>query len=134
MYPPPERLIARTVYRLPDRFRIDEEPNEWVREVRPGMRLHSFLEGPADDRRRFTRQVLIDDEERGVHAVTRQDVEQLRRGLGIGAVIECEVDGWSRCPRHPPDRFVGNVEEEWKRCHVRQHDHADCYEESKHDR
>jgi gluconolactonase len=43
----PRDAEAREVTRLPEALHHKGEPNDWVRITRPGMRLHSFLEGPA---------------------------------------------------------------------------------------
>jgi gluconolactonase len=41
---------ARLVSTLPEHFHYRGEPTEWVRITRPGLRLHSFLEGLTSDR------------------------------------------------------------------------------------
>ena len=43
------RIDAELWTRLPDALHHTGEPNDWVRTTRPGMRLHSFLEGPCFD-------------------------------------------------------------------------------------
>ncbi len=43
----PREVEARFVARLPEELHHRGEPNDWVRMTRPGMRLYSFLEGPA---------------------------------------------------------------------------------------
>ena len=45
----PRRIEAEAWTRLPEPLHYRGEPNEWVRTTRPGMRLHSFLEGPCFD-------------------------------------------------------------------------------------
>lgn len=41
-------VIEAELYgRLPEALHWRGEPNDWVRMTRPGMRLHSFLEGPV---------------------------------------------------------------------------------------
>ena len=43
-------VIEAELYgRLPEALHWRGEPNDWVRMTRPGMRLHSFLEGPCLD-------------------------------------------------------------------------------------
>src|SRR5262245_4957418 len=42
---------ARLVSTLPEHLHYRGEPTEWVRITRPGIRLHSFLEGLTSDRR-----------------------------------------------------------------------------------
>src|SRR6476620_6442362 len=43
----PRDAEAREVTRLPEALHHKGEPNDWVRMTRPGLLLHSFLEGPA---------------------------------------------------------------------------------------
>lgn len=43
------RLAAELWTRLPDALHHTGEPNDWVKTTRPGMRLHSFLEGACFD-------------------------------------------------------------------------------------
>lgn len=45
----PERLTAHCIARLPDALAWQGEPTAWTRMTRPGMALHSFLEGPCVD-------------------------------------------------------------------------------------
>ena len=43
-------LDASEFTRLPEELYYRGEPTEWSKTVRPGKRLHSFLEGPSFDR------------------------------------------------------------------------------------
>lgn len=45
----PGQVTATCVARLPDALRWRGEPAAWTRMTRPGMALHSFLEGPCID-------------------------------------------------------------------------------------
>src|SRR5262245_58457401 len=47
MLNPPRDAEALLLTSLPEALHHKGEPNDWVRMTRPGMRLHSFLEGPA---------------------------------------------------------------------------------------
>jgi gluconolactonase len=49
MIGPWQILSSELFARLPVSMHWQGEPNEWVRTTRPGMRLHSFLEGPCFD-------------------------------------------------------------------------------------
>jgi gluconolactonase len=50
MYAAPPEIMAEVFARLPEHLRHEGEPNHWVKVTRPGVRLHSFLEGPSFDR------------------------------------------------------------------------------------
>jgi gluconolactonase len=50
MFAPPQEIDAQPFARLPEALHYRGEPNIWVRTTRPGMRLHSFLEGPCFDK------------------------------------------------------------------------------------
>ena len=50
LYAPPRDLQAEVVYRLPDEYRLGDEPNAWGAANKPGQPVDSFLEGPAFDR------------------------------------------------------------------------------------
>jgi len=50
MYAAPPEISTEIFTRLPDELYDRGEPTDWVKAARPGMRLHSFLEGPAVDR------------------------------------------------------------------------------------
>jgi gluconolactonase len=45
-----ERLEATTFTTLPEELHYRGEPTAWSKAVRPGKRIHSFLEGPSFDR------------------------------------------------------------------------------------
>ena len=45
-----QELEASEFTRLPEELHYRGEPTEWSKTVRPGKRLHSFLEGPSFDR------------------------------------------------------------------------------------
>lgn len=45
-----QELDASEFTRLPEALHYRGEPTEWAKAVRPGKRLHSFLEGPSFDR------------------------------------------------------------------------------------
>lgn len=47
--PSPMEIIAEPFTRLPDVLHWAGEPNDWVRATRPGLRLHSFIEGVCFD-------------------------------------------------------------------------------------
>lgn len=50
MFAPPPEITAEVFSRLPEALQFCGEPTDWVKAVRPGMRIGSFLEGPAFDR------------------------------------------------------------------------------------
>ena len=50
LYGPPVALDSEVWSRLPDEFRRPDEETEWARGNRPGLKVHSFLEGPSFDR------------------------------------------------------------------------------------
>jgi gluconolactonase len=49
MIPTPIDIEAELFARLPPALHYAGEPTDWVRTTRPGLRLHSFLEGPCFD-------------------------------------------------------------------------------------
>jgi gluconolactonase len=50
MYAAPPELTTETFTQIPEDLRYRGSPNLWVQHTRPGVRLHSFLEGPSFDR------------------------------------------------------------------------------------
>ncbi len=50
MYAAPPEIHTEVFSKLPEDLQFRGEPTDWVKATRPGMRLHSFLEGPAFDR------------------------------------------------------------------------------------
>lgn len=50
LYPPPQVLDAEIWTSLPDEFRMQNRPSDWVKANAPGQEIHSFLEGPSFDR------------------------------------------------------------------------------------
>ena len=49
MWASPRKVVARRLTSLPDHLAYQGEPTAWTKVTRPGMRLHSFLEGLVID-------------------------------------------------------------------------------------
>jgi hypothetical protein len=72
-------------------------------------------EGAAHDRRRAGGQMFVEDEKRRLDVVPRKRIQQRGGGGGVRTIVKSQIDGRGCRDRHPPERAVGDVEQERKR-------------------
>src|SRR5688572_4141814 len=79
-----------------------------------------FFERPSQYRDGLCRDVPVNHEKRGFHLMLPEDIEQLRRGCGIRAVVERQINRWRICRGHSPHRPFRDIEQKRKWSEMRQ--------------